>query len=326
MTELLEAVKFSKIEIGDQPCPFCNNDNKDTTAGKIEYINDSTTLRRKMNSGGKPQPKWIMELPIHIRDYHLYTLYFDGNEQDSAEISPNGHHIIPGNESLKKVPTLLKWMATNISIKKHIATHEGMPEGTKVGSHYNKLKNDGSIKYTQGTTKNSDSAIESTTFERAKNGKIKEIFNTAAPYTRNNAKITGRIKWELNSVQNGIWLPSNNAVADWTEHPEIQKKFAEMAMDSAGCSFHDRHEDYSLNVKDYLIEVGKAIKNKHNICYSETGCETDQNEKKPAPELITKALHKLAGCIGDELEAEKFTQWYTSNHAINYKRKPAKFR
>ena len=80
-------------------------------------------------------------------------------------------------------------------------------------------------------------------------------------------KIEADIGYNINSAQNGIWLPANYGVRPdsdfgkkWSAY-SFQEDYARAAMKRAGAQFHDSHPKYS----DRTIKTLEAIANKINL-------------------------------------------------------------
>lgn len=113
MTNIGETVSVGKIlKHKKSNCYFCR-ENKDEQPNPVpasksdadweedpdEIDNDSGELERLMRDNArKPRPTdwFIKETPRHTRKKHRVT--------------PNPHHLIPGNESLKEVQDILYWI------------------------------------------------------------------------------------------------------------------------------------------------------------------------------------------------------------------------
>ncbi len=73
------------------------------------------------------------------------------------------------------------------------------------------------------------------------------------------------IGYNVNSANNGIWLPGNYAVRPWKgREPEFQKAYAFLAMHDTKRQFHDAHEKYSEQVLGALNELEKLMKKMKN--------------------------------------------------------------
>lgn len=95
-------------------CPFCRSNESQKPTGtpvskwknhlnedpdKKLIDNDSGELDQAMTSNGQPRPMdWYVDLTKA------------GARQPHHRVIANPHHLIPGNESLKNSPTLLRWI------------------------------------------------------------------------------------------------------------------------------------------------------------------------------------------------------------------------
>jgi hypothetical protein len=124
MGEAATAALINKLLDHDEnDCPFCKENQKpentpesnikaewdeDAAVARHEAIgNDADELERKLKAKGEPRPKdWTLEHGV----WNCQHEEPDGLDLKNHRITPNPHHLIPGNESLKLVPALLKWI------------------------------------------------------------------------------------------------------------------------------------------------------------------------------------------------------------------------
>ncbi len=127
MSQLGESALMAKIlehKHDDKECPFCqkNEDVKpegesskeqdwdDDERTKDDYWtkkigNNSGTLETNMTNNGEPRPDdWTLKHTVYNCRFKKIDL------PDNHKITPNPHHLIPGNESLKEAEKLLKWI------------------------------------------------------------------------------------------------------------------------------------------------------------------------------------------------------------------------
>lgn len=78
-------------------------------------------------------------------------------------------------------------------------------------------------------------------------------------------RIRGDIGYDINSQDNGIWLPGSYGVTKtsefgtrWSKYSS-QDEYAIAAMKEAGAQFHDSHPDYSDRVSRTLVEIANRI-------------------------------------------------------------------
>jgi hypothetical protein len=102
----IAGLAFDLGEHDEGECPFCRDDEVgDRTSDDVADLeedpgvligNDSGKLDRNLAAAGAPRPEdWAIADPR------------DGSDH---RVTPNPHHLIPGNESLKKAATLLPWI------------------------------------------------------------------------------------------------------------------------------------------------------------------------------------------------------------------------
>lgn len=176
----------------DEPCWACKEQPKDELTNQLnespdsigepenQLHNDSSELG--VNLGHRPN--WQISVPDRQNGQDLTRI---------CTVVPAAHHLIPGNASLKKVPSLLKLM------------------------------------------------------EKSK------------------GEITSDIGYNVNSAQNGIWLPANYGVrpdsefgCKWSAYG-FQDDYARTSMEKAGSQFHDAHPTYSDKVKATLRSLADKI-------------------------------------------------------------------
>ena len=138
MTELCESALMAKIlehKHDDGTCPFCKENEEIEQEGESDLEQDwdddersqdkywtkkignsSGKLEKNMKANGSPRPdNWTLKLPVYDCKFNKINLAPD------HKITPNPHHLIPGNESLKEAERLLKWVyASEDHIEKDI--------------------------------------------------------------------------------------------------------------------------------------------------------------------------------------------------------------
>jgi len=291
-------------------CPFCSNTTPQTTSSStLELENDSAKLRKsllayeKTTGCYKSTNKYMWTMLVSsthaeiVRDsYKINDPQEQPSENQKIRIADNAHHIIPGNESLLPTRSLLMWMATNVKFTTRRYVEE---EPTKTSQAY--------------TLNNNYTGSKAVTIEKSKGKKNKK---TTVLNVKNKKNITGRISWELNGYLNGIFLPGRGALI--AKSPA--ETHAELAMNEARVSFHERHCTYSERVKGHLQELALALIEMHEICLKK--CPQSLNKKAgtptSAPETLTQSLNRLALLIEQKLTAPTFHTWYTSPIAQGY--------
>ena len=111
------------------------------------------------------------------------------------------------------------------------------------------------------------------------------------------------IGYDVNSAENGVWLPGNYAVREdndefnnktWTKQtPKFRQDYVKLAMQKAsGKMFHDAHRTYNGKVKTCLLEIAnKLSKPKKGKCPI---CGKDEKKKRPPYGLVGR-LHGVSG-------------------------------
>jgi hypothetical protein len=118
MSEMGEAALVEKLlEHQAEDCPFCKENQKpkgapksnaeplwdeDAAAARKEAIGNSSGELEKHMSISRPTD-WVLKHPV-------YNCAREELELEGHRVTANPHHLIPGNESLKEVPDLLKWI------------------------------------------------------------------------------------------------------------------------------------------------------------------------------------------------------------------------
>ncbi len=111
-------------------------------------------------------------------------------------------------------------------------------------------------------------------------------------------KIRGDIGYDVNSQQNGIWLPANYGVRvdsefdkKWSKY-SFQDEYAIAAMKRAGAQFHDSHPTYSGKVKTTL----RALADKINLKKPEKCaiCDSEISDKARPPYGLVGRLNAVS--------------------------------
>lgn len=153
--------------------------------------------------------------------------------------------------------------------------------------------------------------------------------------------IQGDIGYDVNGCENGAWLPSNNAVADWgaltmtskskrarpgdaedIAAERLQTEYAYRAMELGRAQFHDSHEDYN----GFVVRCLNKIAARYTITAA-CKCEACQDclardGKLPPPYALVQRLNvvstRLRGLLSFPPE-----RWrepvFTSSWAMRYR-------
>ena len=98
--------------------------------------------------------------------------------------------------------------------------------------------------------------------------KAKQLHRYMLWKDNNDLDLRGPIGYNINSKQNGVWLPGNYAVRagtafgqTWSAFKDkFKNKYAKVAMKKAQHKqLHDAHKPYNDNVLDTLIEIAKKL-------------------------------------------------------------------
>lgn len=120
MTEVFEKADVAKIleHKHDDTCPFCRSNETEKPENPKSVDNsdwEEDPGKRIGNNAGKLENEMAEKnsdpRPVNwgIRGSDNTQLKLELTENEFS-ITPNPHHVIPGNESLKKVPQLRKWI------------------------------------------------------------------------------------------------------------------------------------------------------------------------------------------------------------------------
>jgi hypothetical protein len=121
---------------------------------------------------------------------------------------------------------------------------------------------------------------------------------------KNPKKFVGPIGYDVNSRQNGVWLPGNYAVRRGTEfkktwgkfHEPFKAAYARAAMKKAGnLQLHDAHPDYNDNVRRTLEEIGQKLDDAWVDRLKCPVCKKDLENQGDPPYGLVGRLHRLSG-------------------------------
>lgn len=301
MSQFGEAVANAVFDTG--PCPFCESPPSNSKES-LELINDSLELRKYL---GNTPPTNIIDR-FHDNPPKRYYIKKDyWVDYSKSKVAYNAHHAIPGNASMATCPALLKWMAGKVVFKK-----TWYEKKTTAKAHLPGTTNRTSI--SDPDPEVPDIEVEDTMILSSSGVSIKhEVLKIVDEF-----HVTGKIDYDINKNANGIWLPSNNAIAKWTElTPWFQNEYASKAMEK-GFHFHDAHPEYSNKVKKDLLKFDKKLNKKKNDCNS--GCETS-TPKPRAPIRLRTALEQLSEELKKELKFKKGVPagaYYTSDRVKKF--------
>lgn len=317
--ELLEKIKKAIDKITGGECPFCKSKKEKAEKVKWTYTEDTCEDTRSSDEAddgnytlhndsgklakvlGKGHFKPIKNI-LASKTYYIYENYWI-EPGEKSEVCGNAHHIIPGNASLAKCTAILKWMAGTVVVKR---------------VRYSKPKKEATVK--KKTYTDEEGVKVSKSWSRTDKGNqkletIKEI----------EGKVTGYVDWDLNGLNNGIWLPSNNSIYKWKNNDwEFKRDFANAAMNSTKKprQFHDCHCEYSSKILDMLCEIAKDLDKRSQACDAADHKCKDKDELFPVPEQLKKSLIEMASEIKKKLEGdpnEWKIPWLTSKMSAKFK-------
>jgi A nuclease family of the HNH/ENDO VII superfamily with conserved AHH len=159
------------------------------------------------------------------------------------------------------------------------------------------------------------------------NASLKEVPNLLK-YMKKGQVVRGDIGYDVNSRENGVWLPGSYAVTarsvhdtKWSDYAH-QDSYALAAMKRAGGQFHDAHPRYSLKVKSALNQIADRIKVRHpEKC---PGCDETLSDKARPPYGLVGRLNALSRVqrrflSGPPRKWPVETGYYTSDRALRLK-------
>jgi hypothetical protein len=131
---------------------------------------------------------------------------------------------------------------------------------------------------------------------------------------------TSNVGYNINSRQNGIWLPGSYAIrskkgteqATWSAtSDEFQEAYAFSAMADSGRQFHDTHEAYSDVVRKALDDLRDLLEEMENEGCPECGKGADTDE--PPYHLVSR-LNAVSNHLSSLLRGDP-TRWKTNGFA-----------
>jgi hypothetical protein len=132
------------------------------------------------------------------------------------------------------------------------------------------------------------------------------------PWIKQGKKIAGNIGYDVNGVQNGVWLPGNYAMRGrWkrmadpedtdsssppsdgpnsNKHEDTQFGYAVCAMELVKAQFHDAHPTYSKFVRECLNKVAALMAKRKYFC---SEC-AKANEPLPPPYKLVHRINRIS--------------------------------
>lgn len=323
-----EAVALSLTK-DDTECPFCKSP-AEPDFKKLVLINDS--LKLAQNAGGKPAK--AVESPPATDDYEIFDDYWIS--EDTSEVVPNAHHVLPGNASIARASGLLKWIAGEVSVRKE---EKGKTRKAAVDAKKKQLSPNLSPSARQAAYEKivSDTLPvvedgEGQVVWAARGGKIDKHYGHAK---KNH--VTGQVDLDINAAFNNMWLPSHCAIADWSDIKEkdawhmhqdpetddpiaFKLAYAYNAMEEFEVQFHDAHPDYSAEVLEELEKIDFKLTILSKECLLHPNTRSKKNGPFPAPKQLEGALIMLAHLVKIELNIMKTypaVPWFTSQLSLD---------
>jgi hypothetical protein len=137
-------------------------------------------------------------------------------------------------------------------------------------------------------------------------------------------KKRGNIGYNVNSLDNGVWLPGNYAVSGWSGKADAFKtEYSQSAIERWRRQFHDAHEKYS----EFVLEALEKVYEKIDSVWCVACPEAQQQKEKPTPEerpplrALVARLNTISGRMRRMLVAPT-ANWkknvYTSSRSLTY--------
>lgn len=321
MSEIGEAVA---VLMGTDDCPFCSSQTSEQKNETLTLENNSSKLATNL---GRCEHVIDNPEPLPGESYLIFTKYWISQEE--SKVCMNAHHILPGNASLAKCPAILKWLAGTTIIQKKFYDQEITKQAKEVSAVEEDETRADLIK-----EKYPDYCLigdPGMTVAFSSEAGRKAVYREKKVEAKH---VTGCVDFDINHRNNGIWLPSNNAIAHWAETKNKQATdfwgdtgpFAEcyalVCMDKTGVQFHDAHPDYSDAVVQKLKEFDVEVTRLANACIKHENSQARANNGKPfpAPKNLGKALYKLAQELSKRLVFDEggapARPWVTSELAL----------
>lgn len=110
------------------------------------------------------------------------------------------------------------------------------------------------------------------------------------------------IGYNINSANNGFWLPGNYAVRPWkTLDPDFQQAYAFLAMNDTERQFHDSHEPFSEYIRGELDALEKLLEDmKNNGC---PNCGAGKGKNEP-PYHLNSRLNAISKYVTKRLKGD----------------------
>jgi hypothetical protein len=126
----------------------------------------------------------------------------------------NAHHVIPGNAAFKQSKALHKWIAETVTVKK-VFSPDVLKPGMKIGHSYQ-----GKFNNPLWDADPTLQIVQDVSQTKGGKPKVTELTSTSG------GQVNGKVEFDINDAFNGIWLPGNDAVYDWSKHPDMHQEYA----------------------------------------------------------------------------------------------------
>jgi hypothetical protein len=312
MTQLGELAFTAFVADGEIKCPFCTEKKSDQKKQKLNVTNSSKELGSSANLGDPPS--------LQIETPALNNANIKPKHRQPGTMSTlvqNAHHVIPGNASFAKAIDLHRWLAWEVRVESHWYKELADDEDEPAGYRESNVTPLGTTNWRTGIV-----------VRRTESGyTMREVATTQGH------KVYNKVDYDINSKDNGIWLPSNNAVKKWTslagqksnvtKGKDFQQAYAESAMRTSKVQFHDAHPAYSDSVLDILKEIEVKTRHMAESCRKHKENGEPDIDPWPAPQRLANVLKKLS----TEIKARKLVArkgkafeeaWQTSRFAKGF--------
>lgn len=230
-------------------------------------------------------------------------------------VGSNAHHLIPGNASLKRATELLKWMGETVVFT--TIRYETISKSYEEYYNYFLPANSNRLEF-----ESEEPGVEERTwYSRSKGGKNDNNDDDNTKYVSKSIRIkkitggyvTGKVDYNINAAENGIFLPSNTGIRNWSSVessiPGFQKMYAKAAIEATGDDgryrqFHDAHENYSDQV---LQELGALAENVNFFANNCVEGKEHNKDQLPAPQRLMDSLNKISEQLKDKVWGDKNT-------------------
>jgi A nuclease family of the HNH/ENDO VII superfamily with conserved AHH len=131
------------------------------------------------------------------------------------------------------------------------------------------------------------------------------------------------VGYNINSANNGMWLPGNYAVRPWKGiDSNWQEAYAFLAMLDTNRQFHDSHKPYSKVVRKALNNLSKLMKKMAQKGCPNPSCGSGAKKGEP-PYHLNSRLNAISNHLSKHLRGDPIRNWknpmFTSGWAKEYR-------